>query len=163
MWWLRFAFLVITVTVLQAGFVDTFAITHLNITPDLLLILMVFFASCSSSSDVIIACFAIGFAADLIGPAMGPKTILFGLFGTLLANLTRVITIRRMLYQAIAIFFTSALVGTAAHLLCLVKGQPLPEDMEVVILGTAVYSAIAGPFLFLPSQWWMHIKTRRFR
>ena len=160
--WFRFAVLILAVTVLQAGLVDIVAVTRLNIKPDLLLILLVFFAIYSNSSEAIIISFTIGFAADIIGSAMGPQTISFGLFGTALANLHRVIAIRKMPYQALAIFITAILAGALAHFLTFLKGEPTAADIYAVLFGTSLYSSILGPFLFLVSAWWMRIKTHRF-
>lgn len=154
--WFRFAVLVSLATVLQASL-----LANLNIRPDLLLVLLVFFAIHCNTSDAIITSFTIGFAADLIGRTMGPQIISFGLFGTLLAHLRRVITIRRMPYQALAIFATAFMAGVLAHGLNLLKGEPGAPNMYGVMFGTALYSGIVGPFLFLPSAWWMHIKAGR--
>jgi rod shape-determining protein MreD len=160
--WFRFAVFISLVTILQAGLVDIIAVTTLNIKPDLLLILLVFFATYCNTSEAIITSFTIGFAADLIGSAMGSQIISFGLFGTALAYLHRVITIRKMPYQALAIFITGLLTGTLAHLLTLLKNQPTPSNIYAVLFGTSLYSSLVGPFLFLPSAWWMRIKTHRF-
>jgi rod shape-determining protein MreD len=156
--WYRFVVLVLLATILQAGFLSNFSIK-----PDLLLILLVFFAVYSNTSEAIISSFTIGFAADLIGPAMGPQTISFGLFGTVLAYLHRVIAIRKMPYQALAIFITAILTGTLTYLLNLLKSEPNPATTYSDIFKIALYSGIVGPFLFLPSAWWMRIKTNRFR
>ena len=159
--WVRFAVLISLVTVLQAGLVDIIAVTTHNIKPDLLLILLVFFAIYSNDSEPIITSFAIGFAADIIGSTMGPETISFGLFGTALAYLRRVIAIRRMPHQSLVIFATSLFAGVLAHLLTLLKGQPAATAIFAVLFGTSLYSSLIGPFLFLPSAWWMRIKTHR--
>lgn len=159
--WFRFAVFILTVTVLQASLLDIIAVTDLNIKPDLLLILLVFFAIYSNTSEAIITSFTIGFAADIIGPEMGPQIIGFGLFGTALAYLHRVIAIKKMAYQSAAIFITGFLAGTVAQLLALLKGQSAVSDVYTVIAGTSLYSAIVGPFLFLPTAWWMRIKTPR--
>jgi rod shape-determining protein MreD len=145
--------------VLQAGL-----LAPLNIKPDLLLILLVFFAIYCNTSEAIITSFALGFAADIvvIGPAMGPRIISFCLFGTLLAYLHRVIAIRKMPYQAAAIFVTGILAGSAAHLLTSFRGQPPAPKVYTILFATSVCSAIVGPFLFLPSAWWMGIKTQGF-
>lgn len=156
--WYRFAVLVLLATVLQAGFLSNF-----NIKPDLLLILLVFFAVYSNTSEAIISSFTIGFAADLIGHAMGPQTISFGLFGTLLAYLHRVIAIRKMPYQALAIFVTAILAGTMVYLLNLLKSEPTSANIYSNVFKISLFSGIVGPFLFLPSAWWMRIKTNRFR
>ena len=156
--WIRFAVLVLFATILQAGFLSNFSLK-----PDLLLILLVFFAIYSNTSEAIVSSFAIGFAADLIGRTMGPHLISFGIFGTALAYLHRVIAIRKMPYQAMAIFVMALLTGLLAHLLNCLKGQPATPDVYRTILKVSLFSGIAGPFLFLPAAWWMRIKTNRFR
>jgi len=145
--------------VLQAGL-----LAHLENRPDLLLILLVFLAVYYTTPEAIITSFIIGFAADIIviGSAMGPQIISFGLFGTLLAYLNRVIAIRRMPYQAAAIFVTGLLTGTGAYLLASLKAQAPIPNVYIVLFTTSLYSAIVGPFLFLPLAWWMRIKTHRF-
>jgi len=158
--WFRFAVFISLVTVLQAGLVDIIAVT--NIKPDLLLILLVFFAIYCNTSEAIITSFTIGFAADIIGSTMGPRIIILGLFGTLLAYLHRVITIRKMPYQSAVIFITSFLSGVLVHFLTFLKGQPTMPHIYAVLFGTSLYSSILGPFLFLPSAWCMRIKTHRF-
>ena len=161
--WLRFAFLIILAAILQASlFADT------SIRPDLLLILLVFFAIYCNISDAIITSFTIGFVADLIGPAMGPQMISFGLFGTALAYLHRVIAIRSMPFQSLAIFFTSFFAGGLSCLLAALKAPDsapwqLTSSLFTVLLGISLYSSIVGTFLFLPVGWWMRIKTSRGR
>jgi rod shape-determining protein MreD len=85
--WLRFAVLLCVVTVVQAGLLE-----HFDIRPDLLLVLLVFFAVYSDTSHAIITSFIIGLAADIIviGSLVGLKMVSFGLCGTLLAYLHRV-------------------------------------------------------------------------
>jgi len=156
--WFRFAVLILLAAILQASlFADV------NIKPDLLLILLVFFAVYCNISEAIITSFMVGFAADLIGLAMGPQIVSFGLFGTALAYLHRVIAIKKMPHQALAIFVTALLAGALAYFLASLKGQPITPNIYVVLLGISLYSGIVGPFLFLPSAWWMRVKTNRLR
>ena len=155
--WVRFAVFILIAAILQASI-----LAGLNIKPDLLLILLVFFAIYCNTTEAIITSFAIGFAADIIGSAMGPYTVSFGLFGTLLAYLHRAVAIRKMPYQSLAIFITGLLAGALAHFLTFLKGQPTAGNVYAVVFWTSLYSGIVGPFLFLPSAWWMRIKTHRF-
>jgi len=158
--WLRFAVLILTVTVLQKGLLG-----RLDIKPDLLVILLVFFSIYSNTSEAIISSFTLGFAADLIGSPMpmGPHMISFGLLGTALAYLHRVIAIRKMPSQALAIFITAILTSTLTHFLAyLIKGEPVSANIYGVVFGTSLYSGLVGPFLFLPLAWWMRIKISRF-
>ncbi len=157
--WIRFAVLVVFVTVLQAGGLpDAIALTRLNARPDMLLILLVFFAVYCDGNEAVICSFTIGFAADLTGPAMGPGMISFGLFGTALAYLNRLIAIGRMPQQAAAIFVTSFLVGLTVALLGFLTGRPTAANIYAVLLGTSIYTAVLGPFLFPPLAWWMHVQ-----
>ncbi len=162
--WVRFVVFILLAAVLQAELVNVIAITTFTITPNLLLILMVFFAIYCNTSEAIITSFAIGFAADIIfvGSAMGPRIISFGLFGTLLAYLHRVIAIRKMPYQTGIIFAIGFLTAALILLLNLLKGAPATHNVYVALFGSPLYSAVIGPFLFLPAAWWMHIKTHRF-
>jgi rod shape-determining protein MreD len=153
MHWLRFAVLLLLATVLQASF-----FADLNSKPDLLLILLVFFAIYCDTADAIICSFIIGFAADLIGPAMGPQIISFGIFGSALAYLHRVITIKKIPYQIVAIFIAALLIGLFTCLLNYLKGQPSPPKIIAPLFGIALYSSLVGPFLFLPIAWWMRIR-----
>ena len=97
-------------------------------------------------------------------PACGfrPQTISFGVFGTGLAYLHRIINVRKMPYQAVAIFAVALLAGVLTQSLALLKGHSIPPNIWSVLLGVAVYSGVVGPFLFLPSAWWMRIKANRF-
>ncbi len=159
--WVRFAVLIVVAAVLQASLADVVAIK--NIKPDFLLILVVFFAIYCNTFDAIITSFAIGFAADLsIGTAMGPQMISLGLIGTLLANLRRIITIGKMPYQSLAIFATGIVSGLLAVFLSYLKKHPPTENVYTILLWTSLYSAIIGPFLFLPTAWLMRIKIQRF-
>ncbi len=160
--WLRFAVLVLFITILQAGsLLDVIAVTHLSVRPDLLLILLVFFAVSCDSTEAIITSFTIGFAADLIGSVMGPRMVGFGLLGTALAYLHRVVAIRKMPHQSAAVFVACFLTGALVSFLTFLTGQPMGPRAYTALLGTSIYSAVVGPFLFLPLAWWMRIKTNR--
>ena len=154
--WFRFAVLILAVAILQKGI---FMSWHTR--PDSLLILLVFFAVYCNTSDAIITSFSIGFAADLIGLlSMGSHMIGFGVVGTLLAYLHRVITIRRKSYQAVAIFIVVFLTGAATNLLA---REPISANLFWSLLRTALCSGIVGPFLFPPVAWCMDMKINRAR
>jgi rod shape-determining protein MreD len=163
--WFRFAVFIAFIAVLQASqLLDMLALTNLGIKPNLLLTLLVFFTIYCNTTDAIITSFIIGFAADIsFGSVMGSQTISFGLFGTILAYLNRLIAIKNFPYQAFVIFITGCLTGSLAHFLALLKGLSAVANVYTVILGTALYSAVIGPFLFLPTAWWMRIKTQRLK
>ena len=143
--WFRFAGLILFVTLVQAS-----VLADLNSGPDLLLVLLVFFCIYCDPNEAIITSFAIGFAADLIGSSMpmGPQTISFGLLGTSLAYLRRVINVRSMPSQALAIFGVALLAGALAHFLAIFKGIPFSPRTWGILLGVAVYSGLVGPLWF---------------
>lgn len=155
--WFRFAVLILAVTVLQKGVFGRFGAK-----PDLLLVLLVFFAVHCNTSEAIITSFVIGLAADIIGSPMpmGPHVIAFGVFGTLLAYLHRVIAVRRMPHQALAIFIVALLVGVAT---CALARESFSAKLFFGLFKTALYSAVVGPFLFAPLVWGMRMKMNRLR
>jgi rod shape-determining protein MreD len=158
--WFRFAVLVLVASILQTGLVGAIAIRS-DIKPDLLLILLVFFALRSDPTDAIIASFAIGFVADLTNPAvsrlMGPRILSFGLFGTLLSDLSGTVLPRRVLPQAVTIFLMGFLTTGLSHLLTFLRAEPVAANLATSLLWQPLYSAILGPFLFLPVGWTMRM------
>ena len=155
--WLRFAIITLLFTVLQAGL-----LAYLPIKPDLLLILLVFFAIYTDTTDAIIASFVTGFAADIIGDTMGPQIISFVIIGTALAHIHRVIAIKKMPYQVVAIFIAALSSAVIVLLLSHFKHTAAPANKYIPLFITPLCSAVVGPFLFLPLIWWMRIKTYRF-
>lgn len=162
MQWVRFVVLLLAVTLIQAGLVNVIAIS--NVTANLLLILLVFCSIYYGTHEAIITSFAIGFASDLIiiSSPMGPGIISFGLFGTLLACLHRVLAIRQMTYQGLAIFILGIFTGIASNLLAFRKGSTGTSSIFGHLLGVSLYSALLGPFLFLPLAWLLRVRTHRF-
>lgn len=155
--WFRFAVLLLAVAIVQKGVFE-----RLHTRPDLLLVLLVFFAVYCNTSDAIITSFTVGFAADLVGSpmSMGSHMIGFGVVGVLLAYLHRVITIRRLPHQALAIFAVALLAGATAYLLA---RESFSASLYWDLLRTALCSAVVGPFLFPPLAWCMHMKINRSR
>jgi rod shape-determining protein MreD len=161
--WPRFAVVVLAATLLQASWVDKIAVTHLNVSPDLLLIVMVFFAIRCNPTEAIISSFAIGFAADIAaaGFPMGPRIISFGLFGTALSYMHRLITIRKMPHEALAILVVGLGADGLAYLLLFLAGRSPGQGGFGVLVGTVIYSAVTGPFLFMLLDWSMRIRNQR--
>jgi rod shape-determining protein MreD len=153
MQWLQFGILIIISAIIQASLAGA------KYKPDLLLILMVFFAIYAGRNQAIITSFAAGLAFDLVGFAIGPGIISFGILGAFLCNLTRVITIRRMPYQAITIFLMGLCSGFSIYLLNRIKGQPSNPDIKTIIFWTSLLSAVLGPFLFIPFGWLTRLNT----
>ncbi|MBN2020030.1 MAG: rod shape-determining protein MreD [Sedimentisphaerales bacterium] len=163
--WPRFAVVVLTAALVQLNWVDVVAVTRFNVTPDLLLILMVFFAINCALREAIICSFIIGLAADIVatGFPMGPRIISFGLFGTALAYLHRVIAIRKIHYQALTIFLINFCGSALSRFLTFAANRSGAAMSVGAILGTSVYSAVTGPFLFMLLDWSMRIKSPRRR
>jgi rod shape-determining protein MreD len=159
--WVRFAVLLLGVAVLQAsGLLDVIGVTALNVKPDLLLILVAFFSIYCDTTDGIITSFVIGLAADVVtGQPFGARMISYGVAGTALAYLRRVIAIRQIPYQAAAVFLTCLAAGGLVWLLTILTRRATIQNTFIFLLGTAVYSAITGPFLFLPVNLWMRMKA----
>jgi rod shape-determining protein MreD len=164
--WFRFAVLIVVATILQTSFLGKAWVVSPDIRPDLLLILLVFFAVHCESNDAVITSFVIGFAADLANPAaglMGPQIISFGLFGTLLSNLHHVISLRRLPQQGVAIFVVGLLTSILSYLLAYIRPGPVVISMAREFFWQPALSAIIGPFLSLPMAWLMRMngKSRR--
>lgn len=154
--WIRFAVLVCLAAIAQAGFLSNY-----NLKPDLLIILVVFFAVYSNTTDAIITSFTIGFAADLIGISMGAQMLSFGILGTALSYLNRVFTLKKVPYQVVSIIVMTILAGFLTNILNSLKHAGIIGYSDII--KTAIYSAIVGPFVFFPCLWWMRIKNQRHR
>jgi rod shape-determining protein MreD len=166
--WLRFAVLLLVASVLQISLVGALSVIRPDIKPDLLLILLVFFAVRCTPRDAVITSFTIGFVADLTSPTMGlmgPRILSFGLFGTLLCDLQGVLSMRRAIYQALTIFVMGLLTATLSCLLRFLRAEAAATNLSAQLLWQPLYSAILGPLLSLPISWWMHMnrKSRRYR
>ena len=147
----------------QWNLVDAIAVTSLHVVPDLMLILMVFFAINCNLEKAIISSFSIGLAADIItmGFPLGPRIISFGLFGTGLAYLNRVVAIRKIPHQSLAILVIGLGAGVLIRILSAAAGRSGWAGWLGAVVGTSIYSAVAGPFLFLILDLMMNIKSRR--
>ncbi|MBN2131546.1 MAG: rod shape-determining protein MreD [Sedimentisphaerales bacterium] len=158
--WIRFAVLIVGATIVQANVVGVMALRRAEIRPDLLLILLVFFATRCRANDVVITSFTIGFAADLISPTMGlmgPQIISFGICGTILSDLHNIVSVRRVPHQIATIFVVGLLTALAGHLLTFLRTEPVAPNLLAEMLWQPLYSAVLGPLLFLPTAWWMRM------
>lgn len=160
--WLRFAVLIVVATVLQTGFRDVAWLGSPEVRPDLLLILLVYFAIHAEPRDAVITSFSIGFAADLASPAMGlmgPRIISFGLFGTLLSDLHNTISLKRLPFQGAAIFVVGIVTSALTLLLVRLRAEAVAVNAAAEFFWQPLLSAAVGPFLCLPAGWWMHINA----
>jgi rod shape-determining protein MreD len=163
MHWVRFAVLILGTMVLQAGLGGVMAVTPRDVRPNLLLVVMVYFALYGLPRDVVITSFVIGLASDVIGRTIGPQMIGFGLCGTLLSGIRQYILIRKVPFQAIVILITGALASGLGHVLYIAKGIPGSGDLLNPLLWEPVYSGIIGPVLFFPLEWMMRLQEKRYR
>jgi len=157
--WGRIGIIILLASLLNAGNLldNTIAMGENNIKPDLLLILMVFFAINCGGLEATIVSFAIGFAADISSAAMGPAMISYGLFGTLIAQLRKVVIMKRMTHQALAIFAMGIIAGGLTQILLRFKTGQSPSNVYSALFWTAIYSGIVGPLVWAMfsaiSQW----------
>lgn len=155
--WFSFAALILTAAILQATLPAGWAIK-----PDLLIISMVFFSLYYNTTEAIITAFVIGFAADLIGPVMGPAFLGFGITGTMLAYIRHVLAFQRMVFQGAVIFMVTILTGIIISWLSFIKqGQDLYTFRTLFL--TALISAVLGPVLFMPMALLMRTKSFSLR
>jgi rod shape-determining protein MreD len=164
--WLKFSIVLLVATLLNAGnLLNTISIGSLNIRPDLLLIMLLFFGINCDTTSAIIASFVIGFAADISGSQMGPYIISYGLFGSLISQMRKVVIMKRMTHQGLAIFFTAVIAGGLAQILTLFKTGEVASNMFVVLPGKALYSGLVGPFIWLilkALSEWLGIREHHF-
>ena len=147
--WIRFTILLVAITLLNvSSLMDLIAFGSLNIRPDLLLILLVFATMNCNIHDTVLISFAIGFAADISGVAMGPSTLVFGVVGCIVSLTRQVVTMKRMVHQGLAVFVVGFIAGLLVQFFTLLKTGQAATSMFRVVSGTAMYSAIAAPFLW---------------
>lgn len=169
--WFRFLIILLILTLLNAGnLLNTIAVTEMNIRPNLLIALLVFFALNCDAREAVIVSFAIGLAADISGPVMGPGLISYGLVGTLISQVRKVVIMKRIIYQILAIAVSALVVESLINVLTFVKVRELMINVNIVLVGTAVYSGLISPavwaVLVVMSNWLgihMHTSTRPMR
>ena len=151
--------MVLITALLQSNVIDAIAVTRMHVAPDLMLILLVFFSIRCNIEDAIICSFTIGLAADLLTPGLGPETISYGVIGTGVAYLNRVVAIKKIPHQLLAIF----IIGLATGILTQILSRNSWHGWFGTMIGKSIYSAIIGPFLFMLLDLVMNIKTKRRR
>ncbi len=164
--WISFVILLAIATILNSGSLLNFiGVTNMEIRPDLLLIMLVFFAIHSDWREGIAASFIIGFAADISGTAMamGPHMLVYGIIGSILGQMRRVVIMRQMVHQAVSIFLIGIIAGFCVSLLELLKTKELAEGFYWIVLGESLYSGLAGPlvWMFLHNFGWLFFNPKR--
>ncbi len=164
-WW-RFTFLIILVAVLQtSAAMNLLSLTNLRIKPDILLILLVYFAVYCDVYDAVIISFALGFAADITGAVIGPHFISYGIIGIAIAHIRRIILLKTTGQQAMTVFITGILTEAVALILTQLKASELVRTGVFEFFAVAVYSAI----LWFLIKWpvtkvgkWLGVGVHRF-
>jgi rod shape-determining protein MreD len=163
MHWIRFGILILATMILQASLGDVIAVTSRGVRPDLLLVLMVYFAVNGLPTDAVIASFVIGLGNDLIGWTLGPQMLSFGICGTVLSRIRQYIVIRKVPYQGMVILAAGAITSALTRILARVKGVPVPDPPLDHLLWGPLYSAIIGPVIFIALEWLMRLQDKRYR
>lgn len=166
-YWIRFLVFILVLTVLTAGnLYNALAVSRLDVKPDVLLIAMVFFAVQCATPEAIATSFIIGFAADIAGAAMGPHMIAFGLLGSLMSQLQRVVLMKRITHQMAAISVIALVAGALTQLLFLLKMDLTVQHVLKVVLGNALYSGAVAPvawLVFNAAAIWVGYYPQRYR
>ncbi len=164
--WMRFSFLILFAAFLQASSLpELIAVTKNGARPDFLLILLVFFSLYCYGYEMVIACFAIGFAADIANSILGPYLLAFGIGGVLLSGLRQFIAVRRTFHIIGVIIAVSLATELFAHLVGLIKGQAWNSGTFSFLFGSAIYSGIIAPYIFsalLAIIDWLGVKKYHF-
>jgi rod shape-determining protein MreD len=147
--WFSFVIILLIATFLEAGnLLNVFAIGGWYVRPAILITLLVYYSFSCRPHDAIICSFVIGFAADLMGDAMGPHMICFGLLGLLLNQSNQILFAKRAIYKAMIVFAIYLIAETFSHWLGLLKGFGTKDSYYSIMLFTAVYSAIISPVIW---------------
>lgn len=153
--WFWFAVLVILAMLIQSAM-----LSNLVFKPDLLLIMLVFFAVRFSTFDAVITSFVLGLASDLIGTSpVGAGAAAFGAAGVILAYLQRSVSLRSPVFAGAAIFFAGLFAGTTIYLLSVLKTGSA-GNLANSALWTSLYSAVAGPFLLPALKWFADLQSK---
>lgn len=164
--WRRFIFLIVLVAVLQASAaMNLLSLTNLRIKPDILLILLVYFAVFCEGYDAIIISFAVGFAADLAGMVLGPHFIGYGIIGVALTHIRKIILLKSTGQQAMAVFITGIVAETIVLILTQFKAPEMTKAGVFEIFATAAYSAILWFLIKWPVSKvgkWLGVGAHRF-
>jgi rod shape-determining protein MreD len=164
-WW-RFTFVIILVAVVHSSAaMNLLSLTDLRIKPDILLILLVYFAVYCDVYDAVIISFSLGFAADITSMVLGPHIISYGLIGTAAAHIRMVILLKSTRQQAAAIFITGILTEIVVLILTRLKAPELTSTGALEIFAAAAYSAILWFLIKWPTVAvgkWMGAGVHRF-
>lgn len=148
--WFIFSLILLAAALLDAGqLLNIIALGSWHSRPCIMITVMVFASLNTRPQDAIRCSFAVGFAADLAGWALGPHMLCYGIVGTLLSQISRTLSMQRPLHQALLVFVSYLLTQLPAVWLESWKTGQAQPDMFWITLSTALYSAIAAPVVWL--------------
>ena len=164
--WFRFTLLILAAAVIQSSsLMDVIALTNRHIQPNILLILLVYFAINCNSYDAIISSFSIGLAADITGTLIGPYFLSFGIIGTALSYIKQIIVLKKTGQQAAVIFTAGILIQILAIILMKLKVSGAATTGFLEIISVCIYSAILWFLVKLPVKTigkWLGVGVHRF-
>ncbi|MEN6387214.1 MAG: rod shape-determining protein MreD [Phycisphaerales bacterium] len=164
--WFRFSMLILAATIIgSSDLMNAISVTDSFIKPNLLLILLVYFAISCETYDAIICCFSIGLAADITGTLIGPYFLSYGIIGTALNYIRKIIILKKTGQQAFAIFITGLVVQLVAVILMKMKISTVTNAGFFIVFATSMYSAILWFLLKIPVVTlgkWLGVGVHRF-
>lgn len=154
--WAPFILLLFVAMILQGGnWLNFICIGSCNAKPDLLLILLAFYAVSAESYRAVIAAFIIGFASDVVSLPMGPDMISYLFIGLLLSSARNLLLFNNMILQCILIFIVSALTYLFTEALTLLAEPSIAFGscfLSKLFIGS-LYSAVVGAFICQGLLW----------
>ncbi len=148
--WAPFILLLFVAMILQGGnWLNFICVGDCNAKPDLLLILLVFYAVSATSYRAVIASFIIGFASDVLSLPMGPNMISYLLVGLLLSNSRNLLLFNNMILQFVLIFIVSILAYLFTEALTLLAQPSIAFSscfLSKLFIGS-LYSAVVGALI----------------
>ncbi|AQT70115.1 rod shape-determining protein MreD [Anaerohalosphaera lusitana] len=152
--WIVFIILLITFALLDAGnALNYIALGGTNIRPAMLLILMLFFAINCERHTAILVSFAAGFMADAAGLTVGPHIVAFGIIGYVASTLQRDMVMQSYVRQCFTILIIGAFALAGVRGLMMLKPDLQTASNLTALIGTIIYSAIAGPLVWTVLTW----------
>jgi rod shape-determining protein MreD len=164
--WFRFSLLILAATIIgSSDIMNYISITERYIKPNLLLILLAYFAINCQSYDAIICSFCIGFAADITGTLIGPYFLSYGIIGTALSYVRKLVILKKTGQQAFAIFIAGLFIQLLAVILMKMKIDNVTNAGFFIVFATSMYSGILWFLLKIPVQTfgrWIGVGVHRF-
>lgn len=134
--------------ILQGGNILNFIeLGELNIKPDVLIILLVFFALRVDDITAIIVSFLLGFAADLIILPLGPFVIAYVLAGYAVSSIKKSAIVNSIISQSFLVFLTVLTIFFAASAIKFIANKDISSHLVFRAFATALYSALIAPFM----------------